>query len=94
MELIALVIIITNIIFLYFLYKKYYCINTKKSKLISKIKKFKPIMNENNILIDKITFPYVIGVCGGTGSGKTTICNKIIHMAESKFKIPYAKMLL
>jgi uridine kinase len=28
--------------------------------------------------------PFVIGVCGGTASGKTTVCDRIMHHLQER----------
>lgn len=41
-----------------------------------------------NCEILNLKCPYVIGVAGGTGSGKTTLCNNIIEMIKLHFNNP------
>eukprot|EP00121_Abeoforma_whisleri_P015532 Awhi_evm1s14306 len=40
----------------------------------------------NHSCMDNNVRPYLIGVCGGTASGKTSVCRKIISMLEDEME--------
>jgi uridine kinase len=54
--------------------------STKQSNQMSNSNRNKNTQTKKNI-----KFPYVLGICGGSGSGKTTVCEKIVEMFESQF---------
>lgn len=62
-------------------------------KLHSLEYKVRKAKGKNTLFEGQYNQPYVIGVCGGSGSGKTTFCKQLVKYLVQTMSCISAKML-